>query len=543
MILDVVSGSALRAAALTGLVWLGMKALRVRNPHTRMAAWRAMLAASLAMPLLMQLQVVVADAPQLALPASITTLPALPSVTVSMQPGAGVTPTSIDLGAMLTTIYLVIAAALVMRLAIGLVRTWRLRQAATPVSAAWTEGADVRVSSNLLVPVAFASTILLPETYTSWSADKRRAVMAHESGHVRQGDFLILLLAALNKAIFWFNPAAWLLEAELAGSAEDGSDSAAVAALQDRFAYAEILVGVASRFHALHAAVPMARSATISRRVSRILSETRLPASISWQKAAMISAAVLAPAIVAGRAVAYGDAQSAGAAVQLEDQSEHAIEQRRYEQARPRHQVPIDPALLDFYVGQYEIGEGAIFTITRQGDQLLAQLTGQPSIPVYPDSDHEFFYKIVPAQLTFLPGGHQHATGLVLHQNGYDQFARRLDAAEVQKASDTLAAQIKANKPAPGSEAALRKMIEDEQRGQPDYTQMGPQLAQAVKAQLPVLQSSLAALGTLQSLQFTGVSEHGADMYEVRFANGNAKARIKIAPDGHVTGMIIQGDS
>jgi hypothetical protein len=138
-----------------------------------MAAWRAVLAASLAMPLLMQLQVVVADAPQLALPASITTLPALPSVIVSMQPGAGVTPTSIDLGAMLTTIYLVIAAALVMRLAIGLVRTWRLRQAATPVSAAWTEGADVRVSGNLLVPVAFASTILLPETYTSWSADKR----------------------------------------------------------------------------------------------------------------------------------------------------------------------------------------------------------------------------------------------------------------------------------------------------------------------------------------------------------------------------------
>ena len=50
----------------------------------------------------------------------------------------------------------------------------------------------------------------------------------------------------------------------------------------------------------------------------------------------------------------------------------HAIEQRRYEQARPRHQVPIDPALLDFYVGQYEIGEGAIFTITRQGDYTRA---------------------------------------------------------------------------------------------------------------------------------------------------------------------------
>ena len=329
MILDVVSGSALRAAALTGLVWLGMKSIaRAQSAYAHGGVARR--AGGFARD-------AVADAVASGCcRCASTSFAGVNHNTTSVAKRHRVHATGCWRHAhihrpgcaMLTTIYLVIAAALVMRLAIGLVRTWRLRQAATPVSAAWTEGADVRVSGNLLVPVAFASTILLPETYTSWSADKRRAVMAHESGHVRQGDFMILLLAALNKAIFWFNPAAWLLEAELAGSAEDGSDSAAVAALQDRFAYAEILVGVASRFHALHAAVPMARSTTISRRVSRILSETRLPASIGWQKAAMISAAVLAPAIVAGRAVAYGDAQSAGAAVQLEDQSEHAIEQR-----------------------------------------------------------------------------------------------------------------------------------------------------------------------------------------------------------------------
>src|SRR5215470_10501441 len=47
--------SAARSSALGGAVWLGLKFLRVRNPHDEMTAWRLILAASLAMPLLMQL--------------------------------------------------------------------------------------------------------------------------------------------------------------------------------------------------------------------------------------------------------------------------------------------------------------------------------------------------------------------------------------------------------------------------------------------------------------------------------------------------------
>jgi hypothetical protein len=46
--------SALRLLALGGVVWLGLKLLRVRNPHAQMTAWTVVLLASLSMPVLMR---------------------------------------------------------------------------------------------------------------------------------------------------------------------------------------------------------------------------------------------------------------------------------------------------------------------------------------------------------------------------------------------------------------------------------------------------------------------------------------------------------
>jgi hypothetical protein len=58
--------SSLRSVALGIAVWLALQILRVRNPNVRMTAWTAVLMASLAMPLLMQLpapRVLAATAP------------------------------------------------------------------------------------------------------------------------------------------------------------------------------------------------------------------------------------------------------------------------------------------------------------------------------------------------------------------------------------------------------------------------------------------------------------------------------------------------
>jgi CubicO group peptidase (beta-lactamase class C family) len=85
-----------------------------------------------------------------------------------------------------------------------------------------------------------------------------------------------------------------------------------------------------------------------------------------------------------------------------------------------RHAISLPPEALEHLVGRYQLAPRAFITITRDGDRLLAQLTGQSAYEVFPDGPTSFFWKIVDAELTFDPGPDGHAVGLVLHQNGRD---------------------------------------------------------------------------------------------------------------------------
>jgi hypothetical protein len=65
--------------------------------------------------------------------------------------------------------------------------------------------------------------------------------------------------------------------------------------------------------------------------------------------------------------------------------------------------------------------------VTREGGQLFVQATGQPKFPVFPTSEREFFYKVVEARITFVTDDTGRATSLVLHQNGADMPAKRIE--------------------------------------------------------------------------------------------------------------------
>ena len=103
------------------------------------------------------------------------------------------------------------------------------------------------------------------------------------------------------------------------------------------------------------------------------------------------------------------------------------VDRKLAEQQKPHSIVAIDPKLLDGYVGRYRLAPIAIFTVTREGNQLFAELTGQPKFPVYPYGPKDFFYTVVAAQLTFVTDTKGRATQLVLHQNGRDAPAPRIE--------------------------------------------------------------------------------------------------------------------
>jgi hypothetical protein len=203
-----------------------------------------------------------------------------------------------------------------------------------------------------------------------------------------------------------------------------------------------------------------------------------------------------------------------------------------------RKEISLDAKTLSRYVGTYRMASGANMFITLDNNQLLSKLGNQQAIPIFPESKTMFFPKVVNAELEFTKDDDRgRPTELILHQGGRDMPAKRLDDAEAKKIADAAAAfakRFKDQTAAPGSEAALRRMIEDLRLGKPNYDLMSPGLADITRQQLPQLQSMIVDLGALQSVTFKGVGPGGADIYQVKFEKGSLEYRIWLAPDGKI---------
>ncbi len=93
--------------------------------------------------------------------------------------------------------------------------------------------------------------------------------------------------------------------------------------------------------------------------------------------------------------------------------------------AAARREIALDADTLEGYTGAYTFPFGAALTVRRQGEQLEAQLTGQPYFEVYPSAKDRFFYKVVDAELEFERDRAGKITAVVLHQAGAEQRAKR----------------------------------------------------------------------------------------------------------------------
>ena len=209
-----------------------------------------------------------------------------------------------------------------------------------------------------------------------------------------------------------------------------------------------------------------------------------------------------------------------------------------------RKEITLDPKVLARYVGAYQMAPGVNMLVTLENNQLFSKLGNQNAIPIFAESQTMFFPKVVDAELEFTKNDDQgRPTEMILHQNGRDQTAKRVDDAEFKRIADAAAAAAKRFKDQtamPGSDVALRKMIDDLRNGKPDYDHMSTGLAAATRQQLPQIQPMISQLGALQSLTFTGVGPGGADIYSAKFENGSLEYRIMLGPDGKVEGAQVR---
>jgi hypothetical protein len=78
----------------------------------------------------------------------------------------------------------------------------------------------------------------------------------------------------------------------------------------------------------------------------------------------------------------------------------------------------VEPTISNACVGEYDYGQGAILTVTREDDRLFAQMTGQLTFEIFGKSETEFFWKIVNAQIEFVKDNEGKVIKAIINQGG-----------------------------------------------------------------------------------------------------------------------------
>ncbi|HUQ10847.1 MAG TPA: M56 family metallopeptidase [Steroidobacteraceae bacterium] len=354
------------------------------------------------------------------------------------------------------------------------------------------------------------------------------AVIAHEQSHLEARDPQLFTLAlALLVFMPWNLPLWWQLR-RLRYAIEIDCDARVLKGGLDPTHYGETLIVVGERQSAYIGAVA-AMSESKSFLEERIEHMIRKP--VRWRRlgtATLASFAIAVTALAAQVGPPNAEAPTSVAAAPAKAE---------------RKEITLPAATLDRYVGNYRWDGSQVMSVTRNGSALKAQMTAQPAVDLYAESETAFFYKIVDAQIDFVGPPGAPASALVLHQGGADITMPRIDEGTAAQLKAELDARIASNTAQPGTEAALRKMAAALLAGKPDYEDMSPHIAAAVKQQQPMMEPAMKMLGALESVQFMRVGEGGWDVYRVKYANGTLLWRIGLDATGKISYALVLPDA
>jgi len=110
-------------------------------------------------------------------------------------------------------------------------------------------------------------------------------------------------------------------------------------------------------------------------------------------------------------------------AVELDPKNANAIQIVKRLEGK---EIKVDPSIFDAYVGEYEIQPGFVLVVTKEGDKLMGQATGQSKIELEPVSETEFVAPSVRANITFKKDASGKVTSLNLKQGGADIEAKKI---------------------------------------------------------------------------------------------------------------------
>ncbi len=496
------------------------RALRV-NPGSSRWIWLTCILASLILPVLMSS--VTIPVPNIVSPMTIDRIVPLNSVTSSalssvlwLAGSGGEVEGEVEgevnaldnIDSLLELFWLVVSVLLAMGLAASELHLLRRKRRWRKTT---LNGTDIFVSRNAGPAVVglLRPRIVLPEWIMRTSTSRQSVVLAHEQSHLDAGDQK-LLTAGLCLLIFmpWNFPLWWQLR-RLRRAIEVDCDSRVLKQGHSTKNYVEALIEVGQRKSAAIGAVA-AMSESISFLEQRIKLMTSTPSKL-W------------------RVPAVGFGILSFACLTVACQINPPI-------------ISLSEAVLDRYVGFYYFAEvPRVVTVTRDAQQLSTHRPGMSSgVKIYPVSETTFLQTEGQGRdrtVEFILDGQGPATALVEHiVDGPDRPAERIDEATAAQINAAFTARFEAPEATPGTEAALRRLMEGITSGAPNYAEMAPALAEAVREQLPRMQSQLQSAGEILSVEFQSLNNFGADVYEVRYENDEAQWTIFVLANGTIGG-------
>jgi beta-lactamase regulating signal transducer with metallopeptidase domain len=146
--------------------------------------------------------------------------------------------------------------------------------------------------------------VVLPRDAPGWSVVRARIVLRHELAHVRRGDWLAQMGAEIVRAVYWFNPLAWLVSRRLRDESERACDDQVMSDGLDGSEYATELVALARLLNAGRRdwvlAPAMARRSSLERRISAMLNADINRRPIARASRVLVGSSLLVLALLVG---------------------------------------------------------------------------------------------------------------------------------------------------------------------------------------------------------------------------------------------------
>jgi bla regulator protein blaR1 len=410
-------------------------------------------------------------------------------------------------------------ASTVLTSAFAMVSIWQFRRQRRGWRQGTMSGAAVLIAPDMGPAVlgVFRPRIVVPEWLVSAPLHTQHHVIAHECAHVHARDSVLLALSMLPILLAPWNPLLWWHARRLRMAIEVDCDRRVLNHGIDMKRYAEVLVQFGLRRDSLLGA--MASMSESPSSLERRITLMAQPIVARWTVSSIALAVLAIGTVAAATSVVPPPLRLAA--------------------ATPNSKA----AELDRYVGRYEFASVTILEIQRQHDELSAVFPGAPADLLSAGAADGFRYKDADVTIHFERDPKGRITGLNFEQNGAVTYAPRVDSARVQAIQGEIAERYRRQVAAPGSEQALRRLIEGIQSGSPNYSEMSPQLAGGTRTMLKSFQSTEQTVGPIQLIEFKGVSSTGWDQYQVTHAHGAANWQIALDDKGVIVGALVQAGS